>query len=120
MEKEEREDLIWRFIAIIIGIIIYFGGGWIAKDIVFSMIEITDETTIRSLIVYEFRIYSIIAGALLLLPLIDGDNPSVVIVSLFVIVVAYIIATALPLSTGLIILYHLLNIGVLIWVALRS
>lgn len=119
MEKEEREDLIWRFIAIIIGIIIYFGGGWIAKDIVFSMIEITDETTIRSLIIYEFRIYSIIAGALVLLPLID-DNPSVVIVSLFVIVVAYIIATALPLSTGLIILYHLLNIGGLIWVALRS
>lgn len=122
MEKEEREDLIWRFIAIIIGIIIYFGGGWIAKDIVFSMIEITDETTIRSLIIYEFRIYSIIAGALVLLPLIDliDDNPSVVIVSLFVIVVAYIIATALPLSTGLIILYHLLNIGGLIWVALRS
>lgn len=121
MEKEEKYELIGKFIAIIIGIIIYFGGGWIAKDIVFSMIEITDETTIRSLIIYEFRIYSIIAGALLLLPLIDLiDNPSVVIVSLFVIVVAYIIATALPLSTGLIILYHLLNIGGLIWVVLCS
>ena len=121
MEKEEREDLIWRFIGIIIGIIIYFGGGWIAKDIVFSMIEITDETTIRSLIIYEFRIYSIIAGALVLLPLLDDpSDESVYIVSPFVIVVAYIIATALPLSTGLIILYHLLNIGGLIWVALRS
>lgn len=30
-----------KLIAILIGIIIYFGGGWIAKDIVFSMIEIT-------------------------------------------------------------------------------
>lgn len=125
MEKEEKYELIGKFIAIIIGIIIYFGGGWIAKDIVFSMIEITDETTIRSLIIYEFRIYSIIAGALvlvllLLTDLLIDDNPSVVIVSLFVIVVAYIIATALPLSTGLIILYHLLNIGGLIWVVLCS
>lgn len=120
MEKEEREELIWIFIGIIIGIIIYFGGGWIAKDIVFSMIEITDETTIRSLIIYEFRIYSIIAGALVLLPLLDDPSDVSVYISLFVMVVAYIIVTVLPLSTGLIILYHLLNIGGLIWVALRS
>ena len=56
-----------KLIAILIGIIIYFGGGWIAKDIVFSMIEITNETTLGTLISYEFITYSIIAGAVSLI-----------------------------------------------------
>lgn len=38
--------LIW----IVIGLIVYFGGGWIAKDIVFSMIEITNKTTLGDLL----------------------------------------------------------------------
>ena len=35
---------------IIIGLVLYFIGGWIAKDIIFSMIEITEETTLGEIL----------------------------------------------------------------------
>ena len=53
--------LIW----IVIGLIVYFGGGWIAMDIVFSMIDITNETTLGDLTSYEFMTYSVVAGLVL-------------------------------------------------------
>lgn len=100
------KKLIW----IIIGIIIYFGGGWIAKDIVFSMIEITDETTLETLISYEFIIYSIIAGTISLIATLYKDSETG-FNSILVIGATWFIAKEMPLSTGLIILYNLINIG---------
>ena len=47
---------------IIIGLVLYFIGGWIAKDIIFSMIEITEETTLGEITFYECLTYSIIAA----------------------------------------------------------
>lgn len=102
--------LIW----IIIGIIIYFGGGWITKDIIFSMIEITDETTLETLISYEFIIYSIIAGTVSLIASTYAGNETG-LNSILVIGATWFIAKEMPLSTGLIILYNLINIGGIIW-----
>ena len=50
--------LIW----IVIGLIVYFGGGWIAKDIVFSMIDITGDMTLGDITFYECLTYSAIAA----------------------------------------------------------
>ena len=41
----------------IIGIIAYFFLGWIAKDIIFSMIEMSPETTLEDIQTYEYSIY---------------------------------------------------------------
>lgn len=103
-----------KLIAILIGIIIYFVGGWIAKDIVFSMIEITDDTTLGTLISYEFITYSIVAGVVSLIAALYEDN-EIGYISLLAIGITCGIVKEMPLSTGLIILYNLINIGGIIW-----
>ena len=109
-----------KFIWIIIGIIVYFGLGWIAKDIVFSMIEITDETTLKDLTNYEFIVYSIVAAVMSFIGGHIGEdfvsleiNP-VSIISISVLYITWIIAVLIPLSTGLILLYNIVNIGAII------
>lgn len=104
------ERLIW----IVVGIIIYFGGGWIAKDIVFSMIDITEETTLGDLTLYEYMTYSVIAGVVCLVPTFYKDN-SAGFLSLFAIGIMFAVVKEMPLSMGLIILYNIINIGGIIW-----
>lgn len=106
----------WKFIWIIIGIIVYFGLGWIAKDIVFSMIEITDETTLKDLTNYEFIVYSIVAAVMSFI----GGHIGEDFVSLeinpvsIILYINWIIAVLIPLSAGLILLYNIVNIGAII------
>lgn len=105
--------LLW----IIIGIAIYFGGGWIAKDIVFSMIETTNETTLRDIIFYECLIYSVIALLFYFISEfygpVEGLHDSMIPVLL--IGGAVVLVYALPYSIGLMILYNIINIGGIIW-----
>lgn len=103
-----------KIVWILIGLIVYFGGGWIAKDIVFSMIEITNETTFSDLIGYEFIIYSVVAGLVTLITSLYHDTDSGTI-PLIVIIITCIFVDEMPLSMGLIILYHIINIGGIIW-----
>lgn len=49
----------------IIGIISCIFLGWIAKDIIFSMIEITPETTLGDIQNYEYAIHSTITGIII-------------------------------------------------------
>lgn len=102
--------LIW----IVIGLIVYFGGGWIAKDIVFSMIEITNETTLGDLTSYEFITYSVVAGIVSLIATLYEDNETGYI-SLFAIGITCGVVKEMPLSMGLIILYNIINVGGIIW-----
>ncbi|WP_072544612.1 hypothetical protein [Mediterranea massiliensis] len=103
-----------KIIWIIVGIIIYFGGGWIAKDIVFSMIEITNETTLKDLASYEFITYSIIAGIVSFIASIYEDN-EIGYISLLAIGITCGVAKEMPFSIGLIILYNIINVGGIIW-----
>lgn len=108
--------LIWT----IIGIIAYFGLGWIAKDIVFSMIEITDETTLKDLTNYEFVIYSAIAVIVSFIGANLGENIEqflenpIAILSAAIIIIPTFVFCLIPLSTGAVILYNIINIGVII------
>lgn len=49
---------------IIIGLILYFIGGWIAKDILLSA-KVTENTTLGEVTFYECLTYSIIAAIFL-------------------------------------------------------
>lgn len=50
--------LIFKYIlAIIIPLIVYFGIGWIAKDIYFSIWEIVDSTTLEEIYNKEILVY---------------------------------------------------------------
>ncbi|WP_455587562.1 hypothetical protein [Bacteroides sp.] len=101
-----------KFIWIIICLAIYFGGGWIIKDITFSMLEITGETTLGDIFLYECLIYSIITGVIGLVCAIIGEGHCGPI---FLTMIIYFIAKELPISMGLIILYNIGNIGSIIW-----
>lgn len=60
--KKENARLVFKFIlAIIIPLIVYFGIGWIAKDIYFSMWKISDNTTIQEIYNKELFIYGCVA-----------------------------------------------------------
>lgn len=102
--------LIW----IVIGLIVYFGGGWIAKDIVFSMIEITNKTTLGDLTSYEFITYSVVAGVVSLIATLYEDN-EIGYISLIAIGITCGIVREVPLSMGLIVLYNIINVGGIIW-----
>lgn len=103
--------LIW----IIIGLAAYFIGGWIAKDIVFSMIEITEETTLGDITIYECYTYSAIAAIFSLIASSYGSNegPGGGF-CLLVITIVTILVKEMPLSVGLIALYNIVNVACII------
>lgn len=103
-----------KFSWTIIGLIIYFLGGWIAKDIAFSIIEITDETTLADLKLYETTIYSAVT-ILALIILGKNENDGSLLLYLGVVFFAWLVMNNLPVSIGLFVLYNIVNIGVIIF-----
>ena len=71
--------LIFKYIlAIIIPLIVYFGIGWIAKDIYFSIWEIVDSTTLEEIYNKEVLVYACVAvGYIILCHIILDDNSPV-------------------------------------------
>ena len=60
--------LIFKYIlAIIIPLIVYFGIGWIAKDIYFSIWEIVDSTTLEEIYNKEILVYACVAVGYIIL-----------------------------------------------------
>lgn len=108
------EKLIWT----IIGLAIYFGGGWITKDIFFSVIEITEKTTLGDITLYECYIYSAIAGLFSLIASCYGqhnkEDSEIKILIVIPIAIGLVLIKRLPLSMGLIALYNIINIGCII------
>lgn len=103
--------LIW----IIIGIVTYFAGGWIAKDIVFSMTEITGDMTLGDITFYECLTYSVIAGVIsVVASLYKSDGDIEFIPLMFIVGILGCIKT-MPISLGLIILYNIVNVSCIIW-----
>lgn len=102
---------------IIIGLVLYFIGGWIAKDIIFSMIEITEETTLGEITFYECLTYSIIAGIFSLVASSYSPNKNEDpkgFIWLIAITIVTILIKEMPLSAGLIALYNIVNIAAII------
>lgn len=100
----------------IIGIIAYFFLGWIAKDIIFSMIEETPDLTLEKIQTYEYAIYSTITVIILIgiATLRDDCNASIMSPVGFVITVCFITCN-LPNVLGTVLLYNLMNIVAIIW-----
>lgn len=102
---------------IIIGLILYFIGGWISKDIILSMIGITGETTLGEITFYECLTYSIIAAIFSLVASSYSPNKNEDpkgFIWLIAITIVTILIKEIPLSVGLIALYNIVNIAAII------
>lgn len=100
----------------IIGIIAYFFLGWIAKDIIFSMIEETPELTLEKIQTYEYVIYSTVTVIILIgIAILRDDYNASVTTPAGLVITACIIACNLPCVLGTVLLYNLINIGAIIW-----
>jgi len=102
--------LVFKYIlAIIIPLIIYFGIGWIAKDIYFSIWEIVDSTTLEEILVYA----CVAVGYIILCHIILDDNSPVggmVFAGAFPVVGYILCVYVLPISEGAAILNTILCI----------
>lgn len=118
----------WKLFLTIISLAVYFGGGWAAKDILFSVIEITDDMTFRDIFYYEALVYSFLTWIVILIICIIGkgynsffdeplDRVSGIGLLLFITFQAIKI---FPLSMGLVILYNIINIGCIIWAIIKA
>ena len=103
-----------KILNIILGLIIYFIGGWIIESIVFSIIELPIETTFQDMFFYECLIHSILSGLyLFVLSVINKEETTgipIAIISIMCVLVYY-----LPLSYGIIVLYNVVNIVAIVW-----
>lgn len=107
--------LIFKYIlAIIIPLIVYFGIGWIAKDIYFSIWEIVDSTTLEEIYNKEILVYACVAvGYIILCHIILDDNSPVggmVFAGAFPVVGYILCVYVLPISEGAAILNTILCI----------
>jgi len=105
-----------RIVLCVLGIAVYFIGGWIAKDIIFSMIEIEPETTLEQIQNYEYLIYSILTGCVLIVigfirQEANWSSPLVMVIFVGILI------RVIPLTLGSVILYNVLNIAAIIGVA---
>ena len=103
--KKENARLVFKFIlAIIIPLIVYFGIGWIAKDIYFSMWEISDNTTIQEIYNKELFIYGCVALGYVFICyniLDDSDLTNGMILAGALPVIGYVLcAYVFPMSKG--------------------
>ena len=101
---------------IIIGLILYFIGGWITKDILLSA-KVTEDTTLGEVTFYECLTYSIIAAIFSLVASSYSPNKNEDpkgFIWLIAITIVTILIKEMPLSAGLIALYNIVNIAAII------
>lgn len=117
------------FIAVLIALAVYFGLGWVIKDITFSMMDINDNTTFEEIGNIDLIIYSCLAGAYIILCLgflMEKVNDSEFLFNKFIKVVLLPIAAfcisryIIPPSMGSAILFSLLNISGMIIVTILA
>lgn len=100
----------------IIGIIIYLGGGWVAKKITFSMIEITGDMTLSDIAHYENLSYSSIPLIISTISSIIENNDGKLCISLLLCLVANLCIGVMPFSMTAVILFNIVNIGIIVWI----
>ena len=106
-----------KLLAIVVPFIVYFLGGWIVKDIYFSIYPITGDTTIQYINSRELMIYAFIASTynvlLIIMKELDDNITMCSIVFLVPLASAFFVSF-LPLSFGALILNTILCIGTMI------
>lgn len=107
-----------KLLAIVVPFIVYFLGGWIVKDIYFSIYPITGDTTIQYISSRELMIYAFIASAYNALIIIMNDlddNITMCSIVFLVPLASAVLVSFLPLSFGALILNTILCVGTMIF-----
>lgn len=102
-----------KFLLTILGIAIYFIAGWLVKDIVFANYADPLNTPIINMIKHEALIYCILAGGysfVIQCFVYDNDDGVGMYLSEGLCIASYLLLTSLSISTGLIIVFNILNI----------
>lgn len=112
-------------VAILIALVVYFGLGWVAKDITFSMMNINDNTTLEEIANIDLIVYASLAGVYIILCLgfimEHVDNDKLLSIILFPLAAYCISKYLIPPSMGSAVLFNLLNIsGMIIATALAG
>ena len=120
--------MIW-FIAVLVALLVYFGLGWVIKDITYSMMNISDKATLEEIANIDLIVYAVLAGVYIILCLgylMEKVNDSDELFNKYMEVVllpiaAYCISRYLiPTSIGSAILFNLLNISGMIIITLLA
>lgn len=117
------------FIAILIALAIYFGLGWVIKDITFSLIDINDNTTFEKIVNIDLIVYSCLAEAYIILLLgflMEKVNDAEYLFNKWIKLVLLPIAAfcisryLIPPSMGSAILFNLLNISSMVIITILA
>ena len=117
------------FIAVLVALLVYFGLGWVIKDITYSMMNISDKATLEEIANIDLIVYAVLAGVYIILCLgylMEKVNDSDELFNKYMKVVllpiaAYCISRYLiPPSIGSAILFYLLNICGMIIITLLA
>ena len=117
------------FIAVLVALLVYFGLGWVIKDITYSMMNISDKATLEEIANIDLIVYAVLAGVYIILCLgylMEKVNDSDELFNKYMKVVllpiaAYCISRYLiPPSIGGAILFNLLNISGMIIITLLA
>ena len=55
------------FIAVLVALLVYFGLGWVIKDITYSMMNISDKATLEEIANIDLIVYAVLAGVYIIL-----------------------------------------------------
>lgn len=116
------------FIAVLVALLVYFGLGWVIKDITYSMMNISDKATLEEIANIDLIVYAVLAGVYIILCLgylMEKVNDSDELFNKYMKVVllpiaAYCISRYLIPSIGSAILFNLLNISGMIIITLLA
>lgn len=117
------------FIAVLVALLVYFGLGWVIKDITYSMMNISDKATLEEIANIDLIVYAVLAGVYIILCLgylMEKVNNSDELFNKYMKVVllpiaAYCISRYLiSPSIGSAILFNLLNISGMIIITLLA
>ena len=117
------------FIAVLVALLVYFGLGWVIKDITYSMMNISDKATLEEIANIDLIVYAVLAGVYIILCLgylMEKVNDSDELFNKYMKVVllpiaAYCISRYLITpSIGSAILFNLLNISGMIIITLLA
>ena len=108
-----------KLLAIVVPFIVYFLGGWIVKDIYFSIYPITGDTTIQYICRSEITIFAIVSAVynVLILCKKNGEVDKFFFIGLLVPFASWMLAAhILPISEGAALLNAILCIGSMIYI----
>lgn len=106
-------------VAIVLPFIFYFGLGWIAKDIYFSMNPITDDTLFVDIYKNEILVYAVIAAVYNFFGTLHEDSVICTLVMVAIPIASYVLlAYVLPISEGAVYLNLILCVGSMIFTGL--